>query len=373
MPSLGVIFQKSLGYIYKQKCVFTYWMVKYKSIDEHFFDTERKSREDLKRMYYVLGAWITGAKPLEVNGEGLGIEFRSRHRDLVEKVLDHLRGNYTVSHNKESSYSFHARNVPHLHSRSKELGYNADKQLIQFPSEHVPKEYMPHFIRGIVDNLGITYLDGRTVRLNISANQNFLTSMNHELREAADIQRPPPTTDSIIYSRRDIAKIYGFVYSNLGSEEGKELYLPSVKQALESHLAGFTGVNPLKAESIRKTEMLRERIEKSESLLLKGNPIRYVAQQAGYASSAGYAQAFKKATGMTPEEFIKTQTGVKPEELVRRETGVSPKKFMMIKRRQRELARQMLRTPIRINVYGSYPIPPVRIYWGTERFRRLAS
>ena len=44
-------------------------MIKYKTIDQHFFDTAGKSPDDLKRVYYLLGAFYPGYIPY--GGSGL--------------------------------------------------------------------------------------------------------------------------------------------------------------------------------------------------------------------------------------------------------------------------------------------------------------
>lgn len=55
------------------------------------------------------------------------------------------------------------------------------------------------------------------------------------------------------------------------------------------------------------------RVEKSKSLLLKGNYAIYeVAKMVGYSSSQYYSRVFRKYTSMSPKEFIKTFYGKEP-------------------------------------------------------------
>ena len=269
-------------------------MQKYKSIDEHFFDTRGKTADQLEKIYYILGAFYTGYRPIGKDG----IQFRSKHKGLAEIVQRELGIGHAIRPNKgNASYLISISHVPYLRQRLEQMGVEEGKGQRAFPNRRVPQIYMSHFVRGIVDNLAVFYLAER--KMTVSFARRFLSGMNSILRMLAGVQRGSPNFNQIKYAHEDAARIYKFLYSGL-TDNG--LYLPHVRDMME-RLANVKVAN-------YHTAAREKRIADAMELMRAGNSPKKVAEQLGYSNVNGLTNAFKKVTGMTTREFLMKE-GVK--------------------------------------------------------------
>jgi YesN/AraC family two-component response regulator len=60
-----------------------------------------------------------------------------------------------------------------------------------------------------------------------------------------------------------------------------------------------TGESPMKT-------LVQMRIQLTKNLLLKGSPLKYIAGQAGFCDEYHLSKTFKKVTGQSPKEYIRT-------------------------------------------------------------------
>src|SRR3989344_3187461 len=244
-----------------------------KRVNKHFFDRESKE------MYYVLGAFYR--KHIE-DGEK-GLIFRSRHRDLVNIVKSKLKSKHAIiSHTTKSSHFIQMKSVPYL----------------------VPEVYLDHYIRGLFDaqaNISLINYSENVIATNIRLrfNNKFLVSLDEVLKRYANVSRPKPISNYIIYSGADSSRIYNFIYRDIEYIENSWLYLPFKKKS-------FVRFEDKSGENNH--IICLEKIKEAKKLLIKGKKASDVASDLGYAHKESFLRAFKHVTGQTTRSFLRKNT-----------------------------------------------------------------
>ena len=265
-----------------------------KRVNEHFFDRESKGK------YYVVGAFYR--KHIE-DGEK-GIIFKSRHRDLVSIVKSKLKSKHAInSHTTKSSHCIQMRNVPYLRSKLEALGVKGDMEDREFPN-FVPEIYLDHYIRGLFDaqaRISLINYSENVIATNISLrfNNKFLVSLDEVLKRYANVSRPKPISNYIIYSGADSSRIYNFIYRDIEYIENSWLYLPFKKKS-------FVRFEDKSGENNH--IICLEKIKEAKKLLIKGKKASDVASDLGYAHKESFLRAFKHVTGQTTRSFLRKNT-----------------------------------------------------------------
>ena len=269
-----------------------------RSIDEHFFDSEGKNPEELKKMYYVLGAFYVG---YESCGES-GIEFTSRSRSLVDVIKKLLNIHNHIKSSTQKGITYHSlrsKSAGKLRLRLEELGLDADKKSRTFPND-IPRRYMSHFLRGIIENLAFFYDENR--KLQLSSNKGFLDNMNRVLAARAGVKRGSPKYNQIKYFHSDAARIYSFIYSDWKFVSKNGIYVQQSRDML-AELSILKPNSWIEAGSKGSAERIRRAIK----LLEQGHKIGEVRKEVGYQAASGLQQAFKKKTGKSIIKYLQSQ------------------------------------------------------------------
>ena len=262
-----------------------------KRVNEHFFDRESKE------MYYVLGAFYK--KHIE-DGER-GLIFKSRHRDLVNIVKNKLRSKHAInSHTTKSSHCIQMKAVPYLRSKLESLGVKGDMEDREFPN-FVPEIYLDHYIRGLFDaqaHISLVNYSENVIATNINLrfNNKFLVSLNEMLKKYANVSRPAPMGNDLLYCGADSSRIYDFIYRDMGYIENSWLYLP-FKKKLFIHFEYKSGKN-------NHIPCLKK-IEEAKKLLIEGRKGSDISSKLGYSCSENFYRAFKNITRQTTRSFLR--------------------------------------------------------------------
>ena len=261
-----------------------------KKVNEHFFDGESKQK------WYVSGAFYASYVP---SSDKPVVVFRSRHRDLVQIVRNQLGSKHAIlsDPNGKSSYSMNIKGAPYLNTQLEKIGLNKPKKQRRFP-EHIDEDYISHFIRGFLDAQAYPdYSNGRYTRINVSFNNMFLVGLNQTLRQYAEVERPDPYNDRVIYSGSDSSRIHDLIYDDWDFIEEHGLYLPSKKDIFRTD---FSSAGKHKTAAVK-------RIKRVKELLRQDCSIEKAAQYVGYADISSLCRAFKRVTGKTMREWLKEE------------------------------------------------------------------
>jgi len=292
-----------------------------KYIDQHFFDTEGKTPEQLARIYYYLGSFYDGYAALG----NKGISFRSKHGDLVDRVKTDLRSGHTIRTEQGGHYILKVEHAPDLRARLEQLGLSGRRAQRKFPESGIPEHYLQHLIRGLIENGVSVYPLRGLLALLISGYPTFLAGLNDELRDLAGVRREGKSTvNHIVYGHHDSVRIYNYIYSGFEFIEKSGLYIPSVKMGMEQYLT------PQRRAYIDNREV-RNMIDIIKSRMIAGERFPTAALAAGFTSVQAAYTSFKRVMGATPKKFVK--------------------------RERMEHIRRTLRAPVTINTYGALPRP----------------
>jgi len=265
-----------------------------KPINEHYFDLEGRTEDELKRRYYVLGAFYANYAPAGYNG----IRFSSSSGDLVQIVSDELESQHRIGFNEPSSYWIEIHGVPYLRSKLEELGLADDKSKRKFPG-YIPDPYLDHFIRGFFDAQMIPRTN-RYTNLVILFNNHFLVRLHHVLSRRANVKRDKPPGNVLFYAHKDSLRIYQFIYRDWQFIKKYGLYLQSKKNSFRIDYRANYSTSKLKIASLQK-------VERAKHLLRQGHKPFRVAKMVGYSRVDGLSKAFKRITGKSITSFINWQ------------------------------------------------------------------
>jgi len=271
-------------------------------INQNYFDKESKS------MYYVLGAFygngliITASytKKNGVNQVYRGLKYCTNCRALMDIITAELNLSVSVTEDKRpghNSFWFQQFGVDNLCERLEALGLGLPKDERTFPE--IDEKYLSHFVRGYFDAKGtVQDNEGRTSII-IWGYPSFLIGLNLALWRYAGIIQEGKTNRKLRFNYPDSIKLYNFMYQDWECISKNGIYLPSNKDAFNLNYRPRD-----RCDELRKQRM--GRIKRAKELLLESKPVGDVATELGYKNPESLSASFRKATGMSPRDYIKS-------------------------------------------------------------------
>lgn len=177
-------------------------------------------------MAYVLGFILT-------DGCVVGNSFSIAQKDkaILERINDAMNSNYPIKGRKNGSSYLYTLNV----SRKKmvedlsALGITEKKSLtVDFPP--VPTEYLPHFIRGVIDGDG--WVQDRGYVMNVTTGSQTFAAKLHAVFNKGGLNGRIAEHDGIyrvwVSGKDDVIRLGEWLYENPG-----DLYLPRKRARFE--------------------------------------------------------------------------------------------------------------------------------------------
>src|SRR3989338_566336 len=239
--------------------------------DEHFFDRERKTPEQLKELWYFLGASCVSYALHLPNRRGRHCNvWASPRRELIETIKRCLKSDHTLSYRDDGRHREWKLQIvsESLAVRlSTEYGLGQNRMEHEIP-EDLPTTYLDHFVRGLYDGGGKCAVYARTpgkrsihehVSLRIQLSEALRNELYGILLRRANI---PPGINVYNDSPRHlnftggaIHRIADYMYRDWGCIESHGLYVPDKLDDIVSH-AGFprpgkTATPPITASASR--------------------------------------------------------------------------------------------------------------------------
>lgn len=181
-------------------------------VDEDFF--KRWSNE----MAYVLGFVYTDGC---VSGNTLTISQKDRY--ILDKINEVMTSNCVI---RESNNGKNTLHTLYIHRKEivedlRRLGVVESKsRILTFPS--VPNDYLPHFIRGVIDGDGWVHLRGYTLNIT-NASESFSYTLYNVFKERgfnARITQQENAYRVWVSGKQDVIKLADWIYEDCG-----DLYL----------------------------------------------------------------------------------------------------------------------------------------------------
>jgi len=167
-------------------------------------------------MSYILGFWFADGW---IYKNRLGIIQHKKDKYILEQILEIMQSNYNLQGNRASNCCSMVIYSAEIVSDIQKLGGKYRKSLdVEFP--HVPKKYLPDFIRGLWDGDGcITYnkLKKCYVSNYTCGSKKFINSMFFLLRNeienlAGVIYKIRSTTYKMIFGKNDTIRLRDYMY-----------------------------------------------------------------------------------------------------------------------------------------------------------------
>lgn len=297
-------------------------MVKTKYVNERFFDSEGKTPEQLKAMWYVLGisfAQYSSQLRQQVKGTQHLNRWQSSSKDLVGIVKSCLESEHAIStvanrhiRGEEDFTTYYLKMISEvlyesLHSR----GLGVPKEEREFP--HVEEQYLDHFLRGffdarvrsrLVDANNDSPYESIYPSIEIYFNVTFLkglyaTLVGHaHVKGGREVEKSP-----LVLGGTNVQALFTFMYRDWEFITEHGLYLPSRKEVYDAKIAGWAPKeHPDRIAA-------RQRIERAKELLLKGIGSREIAELLRYSQVVRFNQAFRGVTGKTITQFLEENAG----------------------------------------------------------------
>lgn len=177
-------------------------------------------------MAYVLGFILTDGC---VNGNSFSIA--QKDKAVLERINDAMGSNYPIKWRKNGSSYLYTLNV----SRKKmvadlvALGITEKKSLtVDFPP--VPTEYLPHFIRGVIDGDG--WVQDRGYVMNVTTGSQIFAAKLHAVFNKRGLNGRIAEHDGIYRvwasGKEDVIRLGEWLYENPG-----DLFLPRKRARFE--------------------------------------------------------------------------------------------------------------------------------------------
>lgn len=294
-----------------------------KHVNEYFFNSEGKTPDELKAMWYIRGISISQystrsrqyATRLRQYATPVN-RWQSTSEDLIGIVKLALESERAVTpvtnRNIRTGEEFLTYcldiDSQKIYDDLANIGLDVPKEEKAFPK--VKPQYLDHFVRGFFDAHVRGKLVGYTNKgspdediypqLKIYFNVTFLKGLYAALVKHAHVKGGREVEKSpLFFFGTNVQAACNFMYRDWDFITERGLYLPSRKAVYDANIAGWAPKqDPNKIAA-------RQRIDKAKELLLRGMKAKEVAKLLGYSYLSGFYQAFKGVTGQTIGQFLR--------------------------------------------------------------------